>query len=109
MVFPSVEFALFFPAVLALSWLLMPRPRLWKPFILAAGALFYAAADWRFCLLLAAVALVNQGAARVVRTARTATATATASTARASDGSRAMSRTRGTATYRSLTSACVER
>ena len=30
MVFPSIEFAVFFPAVLALSWLLMPHPRLWK-------------------------------------------------------------------------------
>ena len=36
MVFPSIEFAVFFPPVLALSWALMPRPRLWKPFILAA-------------------------------------------------------------------------
>ena len=34
-VFPSFEFAFFFPLVLALSWALMPRPRLWKPFILA--------------------------------------------------------------------------
>ena len=33
-VFPSFEFAFFFPVVLALSWALMPRPRLWKPFIL---------------------------------------------------------------------------
>ena len=63
MVFPSVEFAVFFPLVLALSWLLMPRPRLWKPLALAASYLFYAAADPRFCLLLAAVTLVNQAGA----------------------------------------------
>src|SRR3954453_23173094 len=68
MVFPSVEFAIFFPPVLALSWLLMPRPRLWKPFILACSYVFYAAADPRFCLLLAAVTLANQlGAEGVTR------------------------------------------
>src|SRR3954454_21960927 len=68
MVFPSVEFAIFFPPVLALSWLLMPRPRLWKPFILACSYVFYAAADPRFCLLLAGVTVVNQlGAEGVLR------------------------------------------
>lgn len=66
MVFPSVQFALFFPVVLALSWLLMPRPRLWKPFILLASAIFYAAADPRFVLLLAAVIVINQTGARLV-------------------------------------------
>jgi D-alanyl-lipoteichoic acid acyltransferase DltB (MBOAT superfamily) len=68
-VFPSVEFAVFFPAVLAISWLLMSRPRAWKVFILAASYVFYAAADPRFCLLLAGVTLANQaGAALVERT-----------------------------------------
>src|SRR3954447_3967173 len=68
MVFPSVEFAIFFPPVLALSRLLMPRPRLGKPFILACSYVFYAAADPRFCLLLAAVTLANQlGAEGVTR------------------------------------------
>ena len=33
MLFPTVQFAIFFPVVLTLSWLLMSRPRLWKPFI----------------------------------------------------------------------------
>ena len=68
MVFPSVEFAVFFPFVLGLSWLLMPRPRVWKPFALAASYLFYAAADPRFCLLIAGVTLANQlGAVLVSR------------------------------------------
>jgi len=65
-VFPSVEFAVFFPVVLGLSWLLMPRPRAWKAFIIAASYLFYAAADVRFCALLAAVTLVNQVGAILV-------------------------------------------
>src|SRR4051794_28641109 len=75
MVFPSVEFAVFFPPVLALSWLLMPHPRLWKPFILACSYVFYAAADPRFCLLLAGVTVANQlGAAAVLRGHRAAVA-----------------------------------
>ena len=60
MVFPSIEFAIFFPLVLALSWALMPWPRFWKPFILVASYGFYAAASPRYCLLLAAITLANQ-------------------------------------------------
>jgi len=68
--FPTIQFAVFFPVVLALSWALMSRPRLWKPFIIAASYAFYAAASWRFCLLLAGVTAGNQAAARLI--ARTA-------------------------------------
>ncbi len=60
MVFPSFEFAIFFPVVLVASWLLMPRPRLWKPFILTASYVFYAAASVKYCALLVGVALANQ-------------------------------------------------
>ncbi len=63
MVFPTIQFAIFFPIVLALSWALMPKQRLWKPYILLASYAFYAAADPRFCLLLAAITVVNQVAA----------------------------------------------
>src|SRR4051795_12183639 len=60
MVFPSIEFAVFFPPVLAISWALMSRPAMWKPFILAASYVFYAAANPKFCLLLGGVTLGNQ-------------------------------------------------
>jgi alginate O-acetyltransferase complex protein AlgI len=66
LVFPSVEFGVFFPVVLGLSWALMPHPRLWKPFALAVSYVFYAAADPKFCVLLAAVTLANQGGAVLV-------------------------------------------
>ncbi|MET0731092.1 MAG: MBOAT family protein [Solirubrobacterales bacterium] len=66
MLFPTIEFAIFFPVVLALSWLLMGRPPLWKPFIVAASYVFYAAADPRFCILLAAITIGNQIAARLI-------------------------------------------
>jgi alginate O-acetyltransferase complex protein AlgI len=61
--FPTVEFAIFFPIVLAISWALMSRQPLWKPFIVVASYVFYAAADPRFCLLLGAITLVSQLAA----------------------------------------------
>src|SRR3954469_6321205 len=46
-----------------LSWALMPRQNLWKPFIVVASYVFYGYASWRFCILLGAVTLGNQAAA----------------------------------------------
>jgi len=66
MLFPTVQFAIFFVIVLTISWALMGRPRLWKPFIVAASYVFYASASWRFCFLLAGVTLGNQLAARML-------------------------------------------
>src|ERR1700730_11454410 len=63
MLFPTIQFAIFFPIVLALSWALMPRPVVWKPFIVVASYVFYAAASPRFCLLLGGVTLWNHLAA----------------------------------------------
>ena len=37
----------------------MPRPRLWRPFIVVASYVFYASASWRFCVLLAGVTVGN--------------------------------------------------
>ncbi len=66
MLFPTVEFAIFFPVVLALSWALMSRPSLWKPFIVAVSYLFYASANWKFVFLIAAVTVGNQIAAVMI-------------------------------------------
>ncbi|OHV37908.1 MULTISPECIES: MBOAT family O-acyltransferase [Pseudofrankia] len=66
MVFPTIEFAAFFLVVMALSWWLMPRPRYWKPFMLAASYFFYGYTDTRFVLLLVASTLVNQAAATLL-------------------------------------------
>src|SRR6201999_268805 len=67
MLFPTVQFAIFLPIVLALSWALMARPRLWKPFIIVASYVFYAAANPLFCLLLGGITLGNQGAAKLIQ------------------------------------------
>ena len=60
MLFPTATFAIFFMVVLPLSWLLMPRGERWRPFIVAASFVFYAAWDWRFCFLLAFSIVWNQ-------------------------------------------------
>lgn len=66
MLFPTVQFALFFPVVLVVSWALMKRQALWKPFIVVASYVFYGYADWRFCLLLGAITVGNQAAAKLI-------------------------------------------
>ena len=50
--FPTIEFAAFFVVVFVLSWLFMPHPRLWRPFILAVSYFFYGWVDPRWVLLL---------------------------------------------------------
>jgi D-alanyl-lipoteichoic acid acyltransferase DltB (MBOAT superfamily) len=44
----------------------MPRQPLWKPFIVIASYVFYAAANPRFCLLLGGITLVSQIAAQML-------------------------------------------
>jgi alginate O-acetyltransferase complex protein AlgI len=65
-VFPTIEFAAFFVVVLLASWLLMPTPKYWKPFIFAASLAFYAAADWHWVFLLLASIVGNQAAATAI-------------------------------------------
>jgi D-alanyl-lipoteichoic acid acyltransferase DltB (MBOAT superfamily) len=66
MLFPTVEFAIYFPIVLAISWALMPRLQWWKVFIVVASYVFYGSANWKFCFLLAGVTLGNQLFARLI-------------------------------------------
>ena len=66
MLFPTITFAVFFLLVFIGNWLLMPRQRLWKPFMLLVSLVFYGWWDWRFTLLLAFSALVNQFFARLI-------------------------------------------
>jgi alginate O-acetyltransferase complex protein AlgI len=69
LLFPTVQFAIFFPIVLAISWALMARQRLWKPFIVFASYFFYACANPKFCLLLGGITLGNQAAAKLLHRA----------------------------------------
>jgi alginate O-acetyltransferase complex protein AlgI len=60
MLFPTTDFAIFFVLVFLGHWLLNPRPRLWKPFMIAASYVFYSWWDPRFVFLLAGVSLLAQ-------------------------------------------------
>jgi len=64
--FPTIEFAAFFLVVFVLSWLLMPHPRAWRPFILVASYVFYGWVDPRWVLLLVASSVINTFAAQVI-------------------------------------------
>ena len=59
MLFPTVTFAVFFLIVLPVSWVLMPRERTWRVWILLASYVFYAWWNWHFVVLLAASTVVN--------------------------------------------------
>jgi len=52
--------------MVAMARALMSRPKLWKPFIVFASYVFYAGANWRFCLLLAGVTITNIVFARLI-------------------------------------------
>jgi len=54
MLFPTIDFAIFFAVAFMANWLLNPYPRSWKLAMLAASYLFYSWWDWRFVFLLAA-------------------------------------------------------
>jgi alginate O-acetyltransferase complex protein AlgI len=64
--FPTVDFAVFFVVVFTASWLLRPYARAWKWMILAASFVFYGWWDWRFVFLLGASVLANQAGAVVI-------------------------------------------
>lgn len=63
MAFPTLTFAIFFSVVILLSWLLMPLPKYWKPFVIIASLIFYGYADYRFVALLLFMVVANQFAA----------------------------------------------
>ncbi|MSV73798.1 MAG: MBOAT family protein, partial [Actinobacteria bacterium] len=66
MVFPTIEFAVFFAVVLTVSWLLMPHPPAWKIFMLAVSLFFYGFVDAYWVLLLVFSIVANQAAAMAI-------------------------------------------
>jgi D-alanyl-lipoteichoic acid acyltransferase DltB (MBOAT superfamily) len=59
MLFPTIDFAIFFVVVLTGNWLLRPHPTRWKLFILAASLFFYGYFRWYYVLLLVGSIVVN--------------------------------------------------
>ena len=68
MLFPTVDFAIFFALVFLGHWLLNPKPLPWKLFMIGASYVFYAWWDIHFIWLLAAISTLSQlGAMAVAR------------------------------------------
>ena len=68
MLFPTVDFAIFFCLVFLGHWLLNHEARPWKAFMIVASYVFYAWWDWHYVFLLAGVSAVAQlGALAVSR------------------------------------------
>jgi D-alanyl-lipoteichoic acid acyltransferase DltB (MBOAT superfamily) len=71
LLFPTIDFAIFFGIVFVFNWLLVPFERAWKVFMILASYVFYGWWDWRFVFLLTAnTALTIAGARLVSRPAR---------------------------------------
>jgi alginate O-acetyltransferase complex protein AlgI len=66
MLFPTVDFAVFFALVFLGHWLLNPKPLPWKLFMIGASYVFYAWWNVHFIWLLAGVSTLAQLAAVVV-------------------------------------------
>jgi alginate O-acetyltransferase complex protein AlgI len=60
MLFPTIDFAIFFGVVFVGHWLLNPHPKLWKTFMVAASYVFYGWWNWHFVFLLGASTVIGQ-------------------------------------------------
>ena len=59
MLFPTIEFGIFFLIVFAVSWAVRGWPEARKLFLVGASYFFYGWWDWRFTALLFATTLIN--------------------------------------------------
>lgn len=66
MLFPTLDFGIFFLVVFGIAWELRNFLDLRKAFLVLASYFFYGCWDWRFTSLLAASSLLNYGAGRLV-------------------------------------------
>ncbi len=72
MLFPTLEFALFFVVVFLANWLLRPQHTLWRVAMLAASLFFYGWWNYRFVLLLGGSIVVNWGLGEQLKTRQAA-------------------------------------
>jgi alginate O-acetyltransferase complex protein AlgI len=71
MLFPTVDFAIFFVLVFVGHWLLNHLAQPWKLFMIGASYVFYAWWDWRFVFLLVGISVLAQLGAIAVSKTRT--------------------------------------
>jgi D-alanyl-lipoteichoic acid acyltransferase DltB (MBOAT superfamily) len=74
MLFPTVEYALFFLAVLAIAWSLYRFPTTHKSFLLLASYIFYGFWNWSYIPLLFGISLFSGLVAQRIQRSRTPTA-----------------------------------
>ncbi|MGH9045088.1 MAG: MBOAT family O-acyltransferase [Acidimicrobiales bacterium] len=68
MLFPTIDFAIFFAVAFVVSWLLSPHAIAWKLALIGLSYFFYSWWDWRFVfLLLASTLIAHLGALGVSR------------------------------------------
>src|SRR6202789_328850 len=58
MLFPTIDFAIFFAVAFTVNWLLNPYAGWWKLSIIGLSYVFYGWVRWCFCLLLLATTAV---------------------------------------------------
>ena len=66
MLFPTIQFAIFFPIVFILSWLLRPYPTRWKVLMVIASYIFYGWWAWNYTFLLGASTIANHLFAKAI-------------------------------------------
>lgn len=66
MLFPTIDFAVFFLVVFTGSWLLRPYKKAWRWFILAASCVFYGWWDWNYLFILLVSIVLNWALGRAV-------------------------------------------
>src|ERR1700739_207429 len=67
MLFPTVEYALFFLVVLTIAWSLYRLPPVHKGFLLLASYAFYGFWDWTYLPLLLRVSVCAGGIAKLIQ------------------------------------------
>ena len=70
MLFPTIDFALFFAVAFTVNWLLNPYARWWKLAMITLSYVFYGWVGWSYCLLLLATTLVSFGGGALVSVLR---------------------------------------
>jgi|HubBroStandDraft_1064217.scaffolds.fasta_scaffold24785_2 alginate O-acetyltransferase complex protein AlgI len=70
MLFPTIDFAIFFAIAFTVNWLLNPYPVPWKLGIIVLSYVFYGWWDWRFVFLLATSTVFAHAGARGIKAAR---------------------------------------
>jgi alginate O-acetyltransferase complex protein AlgI len=61
MLFPTIDFAIFFAVAFTVNWVLNPYPGPWKLSMIALSYVFYGWVGWSYCLLLLTTTVVAYG------------------------------------------------